>query len=178
MSLTTIGPGDNIPHSCSVVIEISADAPPVKYEVDKDSGLLMVDRILTTSMQYPANYGYVPQTLCPDNDPLDIVLLSLYPIVPGAVVEARVIGQLMMEDEAGEDFKVLAVPVDSVCPFSVNIRALEDVPVATLAKIEHFFRHYKDLDEGKWVRLDGWRDEKVARQSLTDSVDCYRRSLD
>lgn len=177
MSYKHIIPGKNIPDECHVVVEISANSAPVKYEVDKEMDVVMVDRVLSTAMTYPCNYGYVPQTLCDDGDPLDMLVLCDHPIAVGAVVTVRPIGMLMMTDEAGLDYKILAVPTTKISKTYAHVQTIHDLPPSQLKMLEHFFQHYKDLDDGKWVKLDGWRDAVAAKQALVDSVAMYKKQL-
>ena len=170
MSMNTLQPGISAPDDLNVVIEIPANSDPVKYEVDKDTGLLHVDRFSATSMVYPFNYGFVPNTLCDDGDPLDMMVLAPFPICHGAVIRVRPIGVLMMTDEAGQDPKILAVPVSKLSKAYESVTEPEHLPKTTIRAIEHFFAHYKDLDEGKWVKIEGWKDASYARQVVVDSI--------
>ncbi len=172
MSLGNVKRGDT-PNKFNVIIEIPANAGTIKYEVDKDTQCLMVDRFMKTALQYPANYGYVPETLCGDGDPLDVLVLTPEPLVPGCVIEARPVGVLRMSDEAGQDSKLLALPTEKACPMFANIQDLSDVPELVLEQIRHFFEHYKDLDEGKWVKLDGYGDKAEAIAEVEDSIRIY-----
>ena len=166
MSLNNVKPGKNIPETFNVVIEIPAESDAVKYEVDKESGAVFVDRFLTTAMYYPCNYGYVPQTLSGDGDPVDVLVITPYPLVPGVVVPCRALGILKMEDEAGVDGKVLAVPITKVLKMYENWKSVEDVNPMRLKAISHFFEHYKDLEEGKWVKVLGWEGPDSARAEV------------
>ena len=170
MNLNAIGAGKNPPEDIHVVVEISQGAVPVKYELDKDSGTLFVDRFLTTSMIYPANYGFVPCTLSDDGDPVDVLVLTQHPIQAGAVIRCRPIGVLMMEDEKGQDEKVLAVPHTKLDPFYEGIKNYTDLPASVCEKINHFFEHYKDLEKGKWVKVTGWADATKAKTMITEGV--------
>lgn len=172
MSLGNVKRGD-IPNQFNVIIEIPAAAGTVKYEVDKDTQCLTVDRFMKTALQYPANYGYVPETLCGDGDPLDVLVLTPEPLVAGCVIEARPVGVLRMSDEAGEDAKLLALPTEKACPILAGIQDISDVPALELARIKHFFERYKDLDEGKWVKLDGYGDKAEAIAEVEESVRLY-----
>ncbi len=175
MSLDSISAGDDAPEAFNVVIEIPMRGDPVKYEVDKHSGVLMVDRIMSTAMHYPTNYGYVPATLAEDGDPVDAMVLTPVPLLAGSVVECRAIGILAMSDEKGEDHKVLAVPVDKVsCDYYREVQGPEDVPQALLQQIGHFFEHYKDLEKGKWVKIGGWQGAEPAREEIRASIARYR----
>ena len=175
MSFDQIPAGKSLPDDINVIIEIPMNGEPVKYEVDKDSGALFVDRVLGTSMHYPCNYGYVPHTLCGDGDPVDVLVLMPHALMPGSVVRCRPVGVLKMTDESGEDAKVLAVPVDKVTTLYSKVQSVSDVPEITLKAIEHFFEHYKDLEPGKWVKVEGWEDAAAARAEITDSVSRYQQ---
>lgn len=172
MSLSNVKRGDT-PNKFNVIIEIPANAGTIKYEVDKDTQCLTVDRFMKAAFQYPANYGYVPETLCGDGDPLDVLVLTPEPLVAGCVIEARPVGVLRMSDEAGEDSKLLALPTEKACPLLANIQDIADVPELELARIKHFFEHYKDLDEGKWVKLNGYGDKAEAIAEVEDSIRLY-----
>ncbi len=173
MSYIDIPAGDNTPESFNVVIEISASDKPVKYEVSKENNMLTVDRFLQTSMIYPCNYGYVPQTLCDDGDPLDVLVITPYPVQAGAVIACRPLGMLAMTDEAGLDHKLVAVPIQKLTPLYDNINSVSDLPEALLKTIEHFFNHYKDLEKGKWVKVDGWEQLDAAKHAVTNAVKDY-----
>lgn len=175
MSFDQIPAGKSLPDDINVIIEIPMNGEPVKYEVDKDSGALFVDRVLGTSMHYPCNYGYVPHTLCGDGDPVDVLVLMPHALMPGSVIRCRPVGVLKMTDESGEDAKVLAVPVDKVTPLYSRVQSVADVPEITLKAIEHFFEHYKDLEAGKWVKIEGWEDADAARAEINDSVTRYQQ---
>ena len=171
MSLNNVTPGSKAPDVFNVVIEISANSAPVKYEVDKETGCLFVDRFMGTAMHYPCNYGYVPQTLSLDGDPVDVLVLTPFPLVPGSVVPCRAIGVLNMEDESGQDAKVLAVPTEKILPTYAGIKSHGDVDPLILARIQHFFEHYKDLEKGKWVKVTGWADAEAARAEISSGVE-------
>ena len=156
MDIKKIPIGHNPPHDINVIIEIPQGGSPVKYEMDKESGAMFVDRFLHTAMFYPGNYGFVPHTLSADGDPIDVLIVGQVPVVPGAVVRCRPIGALLMEDEAGPDEKVIAVPVDQLHPFYTGVASYEDLPVILRDQIAHFFQHYKDLEKGKWVTIARW----------------------
>ncbi|WP_111641082.1 inorganic diphosphatase [Marinimicrobium alkaliphilum] len=175
MSLDKVPAGKNLPDDLNVIIEIPMDGKPIKYEVDKDSGAIMVDRLLGTAMHYPCNYGYVPHTLCGDGDPVDVLVVFPHALPPGAVIRCRPIGVLKMTDESGEDAKVLAVPVDKVTTLYSKIEKATDLPEITLNQIEHFFERYKDLEKGKWVKIEGWAGPEAARQEIIDSVERYKK---
>lgn len=174
MALDKVTPGKNAPESFNVVIEISANSDPIKYEVDKESGAVFVDRFLGTAMHYPTNYGYVPQTLSGDGDPVDVLVMTPFPLPPGVVIACRPIGILQMEDESGVDGKVLAVPTQKLLPAYDKINSLEDVHEITLKQIAHFFEHYKDLEKGKWVKVLGWKGVEEAKKEVTDGIANYK----
>jgi inorganic pyrophosphatase len=156
MILDKVTAGNDIPNDLNVIIEIPANADPVKYEVDKETGALFVDRFMNAAMHYPCNYGYIPDTLCEDGDPLDVLVVTPFPLVSGCVVRCRPLGLLKMVDEAGGDSKLVVVPIKKQCEVYAAIECLDDLPKMLLNQIAHFFEHYKDLDSGKWVKLDGW----------------------
>jgi inorganic pyrophosphatase len=166
MSLQKVTPGAAAPDQFNVVIEIPMNADPIKYEVDKASGALFVDRFMTTAMHYPCNYGYVPQTLSDDGDPVDVLVITPFPLSPGVVVTCRAIGVLKMEDEAGGDSKVLAVPIDKILPIYTHWQKPEDINQMRLKAIQHFFEHYKDLEPGKWVKVQGWEGPDSAKEEI------------
>jgi inorganic pyrophosphatase len=173
MSLSKVHPGNNVPESFNVIIEIPMNADPVKYEVDKESGAIFVDRFMSTSMNYPTNYGYVPRTISGDGDPVDVLVITPVPLIPGVVVTCRAIGILKMTDEAGEDGKVLAVPIDKKCSLYTQWQKPEDMNPLRLKTIAHFFEHYKDLEEGKWVKVQGWEGPESAKKEITDGIANY-----
>jgi inorganic pyrophosphatase len=176
MGLEALGPGDKAPNEFYVVIEITAYGPPVKYEVDKDSGLLMVDRFMNVAMSYPANYGFIPQTLAGDGDPVDVLLLTPHPIVAGSVIKCRAVAVLDTSDEKGTDAKLLAVPVDKVSNnYYDNLKDLADVPERLKNEIVHFYSHYKDLEKGKFVKITGWRDAAAARGEIEAGIKAYKK---
>jgi inorganic pyrophosphatase len=158
MDISKIKIGDNAPYDVNVVIEIPLGGNPVKYELDKESGAIYVDRFLYTAMYYPGNYGFIPHTLSNDGDPCDVIVLGPTPVVPGAVLRARPVGALIMEDEAGIDEKIIAVPVDKLHPFYTDVRSYRDLPEILREQVAHFFTHYKDLEKGKWVKVSRWAD--------------------
>ena len=174
MSLHNVTPGANAPDSFNVIIEIPMNADPVKYEVDKESGAIFVDRFMSTSMHYPTNYGYVPKTLSGDGDPVDVLVITPVPLIPGVVVTCRVIGILKMTDEAGEDGKVLAVPIDKILSIYSQWQKPEDLNPMRLKTIQHFFEHYKDLEEGKWVKVLGWEGLESARAEITTGMAAWQ----
>ncbi len=170
MSFASISPGKDIPNDIYVVIEISANSDPIKYEIDKDTDSLFVDRFMSTPMFYPANYGYVPQTLADDGDPLDVLVVTPYPVAPGSVVRCRPVGMLNMSDESGQDEKIIAVPHDKLTTIYSDVKEYTDLPPLLIKQIEHFFENYKDLEKGKWVKIDAWMDSDAARASILKSV--------
>jgi inorganic pyrophosphatase len=174
MSLNNVPAGRDLPNDFNVIIEISANGDPIKYEVDKESGAIFVDRFLGTAMHYPCNYGYIPQTLADDGDPVDVLVLTPFPLIPGSVVRCRVLGVLKMTDDGGIDAKLLAVPLDKLCPMYSHIKSLADVPEFTLNQIKHFFEHYKDLEKGKWVKMEGWADAEEAKKEILAGVAAYK----
>ncbi|MGA2778080.1 MAG: inorganic diphosphatase [Steroidobacteraceae bacterium] len=173
MSINDVTAGKHLPDEFNVIIEIPMNADPIKYEVDKNSGALFVDRFMMTAMHYPANYGYVPRTIAADNDPVDVLVHTPFPLLPGVVVRCRAVGVLHMEDEAGGDAKLLAVPTDKSCPLFSHWRSIADVPEIRLKQIQHFFEHYKDLEANKWVKIIGWAGLKEAHEELMTSIKRY-----
>lgn len=174
MGYEALTPGKNPPEEINVVIEIAAGDNAVKYEVDKDSDCLMVDRFMNVAMHYPANYGFVPKTLYDDGDPVDVLVLTPEPIVPGSVIKARPVAMLDTEDEAGMDAKILCVPTDKISTgYYQAMRDLDDVSERLQNRIQHFFEHYKDLEEGKWVNVTGWHDVDAAKAAITRSIEAY-----
>lgn len=170
MAYEGITPGKNVPEDVNVIIEIPANADPVKYEVDKDSGAMLVDRFMFTAMHYPCNYGYIPDTLCGDGDPADVLVITPFPLITGSVVRCRPIGVLEMTDEAGEDAKLLAVPVSKLTAMYDNVQGPDDLPPMLLEQISHFFEHYKDLEKGKWVKVTGWKGVEAAHAEIRAAV--------
>ena len=171
MDLKLIPAGRNPPKDVNAVIEIPLGGVPVKYEFDKQSGALYVDRFLHTAMFYPGNYGFIPHTLSQDGDPCDVIVMAQVPVVPGAVIRCRPVGALLMEDEAGQDEKVLAVPVDALHPFYTGVTSYRDLPAVMLEQIAHFFQHYKDLEKGKWVTIVRWVDTADAERIITEAIE-------
>jgi inorganic pyrophosphatase len=167
-------PGRDVPNDINVVIEIPTQSHPVKYEVDKETGTMSVDRFMSTAMYYPCNYGYVPQTLSEDGDPVDVLVITPFPLITGSVIRCRPLGLLKMEDESGIDGKILAVPIDKLTHMYANIKTLKDLPEAMLATIAHFFEHYKDLEKGKWVKVKGWEDFAAVKEELESSIKRYK----
>ncbi len=176
MSLMQVSSGRNVPSDINVVIEIPAYSDPVKYEMDKETGALFVDRFMGTAMQYPCNYGYIPHTLSEDGDPADVLVLAQWKLLTGSVVRCRPIGILKMTDEAGGDAKILAVPHDRLTPLYNKVTSFRDIPESQLAQIAHFFEHYKDLEPGRWVKIDGWFDVDDAKQEILASIERYNSS--
>ena len=170
MNIELIPVGKDPPNEINVIIEVPVGGEPVKYEFDKVSGALFVDRILHTPMRYPANYGFVPHTLSPDGDPLDALVIARSPFIPGCVVRARPIAVLKLEDEAGGDEKLVCVPVDTTFPYYTDVGEAADLPSIVLAQIEHFFTHYKDLEKEKWVRIGNWGDAEEAKRIILEAI--------
>ena len=170
MNLGAVSVGKNPPDEVNVVIEVPIGGEPIKYEMDKASGALMVDRFLYTSMRYPGNYGFIPHTLSDDGDPCDVIVANTRAIIPGAVMSCRIVGALMMDDEAGGDEKLIAVPTSKLTRRYENVHNYSDLPQITLQQIEHFFTHYKDLEPGKWVKIKSWVDAAAAKQLVTEGI--------
>lgn len=162
MDISKISKGKNYPNSFNVVIEIQANVPPVKYEIEKESGAVFVDRFVATPMFYPAHYGFIPNTTAGDGDPIDVLVLCDMPLVPGCVIESRPIGMLTMEDDGGVDYKVIAVPSSSVTKQYDNIKSINDLPELKLSQIQHFFERYKDLEKGKWTKVQGFEEDATS----------------
>jgi inorganic pyrophosphatase len=175
MSFENIPSGRSIPDDFNVVIEIPMHADPIKYEVDKASGAMFVDRFMLTAMRYPCNYGYVPQTIADDGDPVDVLVITPFPIAIGAVIRCRAIGILKMTDEAGGDSKLLAVPIDKVLPIYKNLQKPDDLAPEVLLQIQHFFEHYKDLEKGKWVKVIGWGGADDAKLELEAGISQFKK---
>ena len=178
MSLELVPSGKNLPEDINVIIEIPLNGDPIKYEVDKSSGAIFVDRMLGTAMHYPCNYGYIPHTLCDDDDPVDVLVIMPLALIPGSVVRCRPIGVLKMTDEAGEDAKVIAVPIDKVTKLYEKVDSVRDLPQITLDQISHFFEHYKDLEQGKWVKIEGWEGPEAAHREIMDSVERFQTAAE
>lgn len=170
MDIARIPVGENPPWDVNVIIEVPLGSDPVKYEFDKASGAIYVDRFLHTAMFYPANYGFVPHTLSGDGDPADVLVVGRVPVVPGAVVRSRPVGVLLMEDESGPDEKILAVPIDRLHPYYTDVASYRDLPEILLSQISHFFAHYKDLESGKWARVIGWGDADEASRLIEEAI--------
>jgi len=176
MSLDQVTSGRAVPDDVNVVIEIPSRSDPVKYEVDKKTGMIMVDRFVATCMNYPCDYGFIPQTLSEDGDPVDVLVVTPYPLFPGAVIRCRPIGMLRMTDESGPDAKILAVPVDKLSVRYKNVHKPEDLGTDFLASVAHFFEHYKDLEPGKWVKLDGWEGVEAAKAEILASIERHKKA--
>ena len=174
MGLDLVPTGRNVPDDVNVVIEIPMNSEPVKYEVDKESGAIFVDRVLTTAMRYPCNYGYIPHTLSGDGDPADVLVVLPLPLIPGSVIRVRLLGMLRMTDEAGEDTKIIAVPISKVFSAYDHVQTVDDLPDQMRDRIQHFFEHYKDLEKGKWVKVEGWAGPDAARQEIRDAIERYK----
>jgi inorganic pyrophosphatase len=170
MNLDAIAIGQDPPNDVNAVIEVSNGGEPIKYEMDKRAGTLVVDRFLYTPMRYPGNYGFVPHTLSDDGDPIDVLVANTRPIVPGAVINVRPIGVFKMEDDSGHDEKIIAVPVPKLTKRYAHVHNYTDLPEITLHQIEHFFAHYKDLEPGKWVKVLGWGDATEARRLISEAI--------
>lgn len=176
MNLDRVSTGKNVPDEINVIIEIPSHSDPVKYEVDKETGAMFVDRFMNTAMHYPCNYGYIPHTLSDDGDPADVLVLTPIPVISGSVIQCRLIGMLQMTDEAGEDAKLLAVPITKLCKLYKDVKSYEDIPSMLLDQISHFFEHYKDLEEGKWVKIEGWVDADAAKTEVRASIKRFQNS--
>lgn len=173
MNIEKINAGKNLPEEINVIIEIPMNSDPVKYEFDKESGAIFVDRFVQAAMYYPCNYGFVPHTLSDDGDPIDVMVICHYPVVPGAVIKCRPVGVLMMEDESGQDEKILAVPTTKLDITFANVNSINDIGETLRARITHFFEHYKDLEKGKWVKIKGFEDTAKAKSLITEAVERY-----
>jgi inorganic pyrophosphatase len=171
MDITKISPGKDLPNQINVIIEVPMNADPVKYEMDKDSGAIFVDRFIATPMYYPCNYGFIPGTLSDDGDPADVLVISDFPIVPGAVIAAKPVGVLIMEDEKGMDEKILAVPAKKLNSQYENVESYKELPELLLNRITHFFERYKDLEKGKWVKIKGFEDAAKARELIQEALE-------
>ncbi|NOX09078.1 MAG: inorganic diphosphatase [Gammaproteobacteria bacterium] len=176
MNLDRVESGTNVPDDVNVIIEIPAHSDPVKYEVDKKTGAMFVDRFMNTAMHYPCNYGYIPHTLSPDGDPADVLVVTPVPLISGSVIQCRPVGVLKMTDESGEDGKILAVPIDKLCISFRAVKGIKDMPQLLLDQIAHFFEHYKDLEAGKWVKIEGWFDVEEAKKEILDSIKTYQEA--
>ena len=175
MSYNNIPPGKDAPHDIYVVIEIPANHDPIKYEIDKDSDALFVDRFMGTAMFYPANYGYIPNTLSEDGDALDVLVVTPYPVAPGSVIRCRPVGKLNMEDESGIDAKLIAVPHEKLTPIYKNVKEYTDLPELLINQIRHFFETYKALEPGKWVKVTGWDGADVAKAEVLKAIEAAKK---
>jgi inorganic pyrophosphatase len=176
MNLDRVTAGRDLANDFNVIVEIPMNADPIKYEIDKETGALFVDRFVSTAMHYPCNYGYVPNTLSDDGDPVDVLVIAPFALMPGVVVRCRAIGLLKMSDEAGGDTKLLAVPIDKLTPLYREIKAATDLPEMVLSQITHFFAHYKDLEPGKWVKVEGWGSAKEAKNEIAEGVKRFKKN--
>jgi len=174
MRIDAISIGKNPPEDVNVIVEVPVGGQPIKYEMDKDAGALIVDRFLYTPMTYPGNYGFVPHTLSEDGDPIDVLICNTRPLVPGCVINVRPIGVMIMEDDGGKDEKIIAVPSPKLTRRYDKIQNYTDMPEITLKQIEHFFEHYKDLEPGKWVKIGGWQGVDVAKKLIIEAIDRYK----
>jgi len=174
MSYNDIPAGKDVPNDIYVIVEIPANHDPIKYEVDKDSGAVFVDRFMATPMFYPANYGYIPHTLSEDGDPLDVLVVTPYPVAVGSVIRCRPVGMLNMEDDAGKDTKLIAVPHDKLSVLYRDIKEYTDLPALLIQQIEHFFNRYKELEAGKWVKLNGWEGADAARAEILKAIEAAK----
>ncbi|TCJ15366.1 inorganic diphosphatase [Parasulfuritortus cantonensis] len=178
MNLDRVSPGANVPEEINVIIEIPAHSDPVKYEVDHETGALFVDRFMSTAMHYPCNYGYIPHTLSNDGDPCDVLVLTTIPLISGSVIRCRPVALLRMTDESGDDAKVLAVPVNKLSKRWAKVAGPDDLSEEFLDRVAHFFEHYKDLEEGKWVRVGGWEGAEAAKQEIISSLAMYESAAE
>ncbi|TSE13601.1 inorganic diphosphatase [Mesorhizobium intechi] len=176
MRIEAIATGKNPPEDVNVIIEVPIGGEPIKYEMDKEAGTLFVDRFLHTSMRYPGNYGFVPHTLSGDGDPIDVLVCNTRALVPGCVINVRPIGVLIMEDNAGQDEKVIAVPSPKLTLRYESVTEYTQLPDITLQQVQHFFEHYKDLEPGKWVKIEGWHDSKYAKKMIVDAIERAKKS--
>lgn len=176
MNLDRVTPGKDLPNDINVIIEIPAHSDPVKYEVDKETGAMFVDRFMTAAMHYPCNYGYIPHTLSDDGDPADVLVVTPIPLISGSVIRCRPVGVLNMDDESGGDAKLIAVPHDKLSVLYRNVKEATDLPDLLLSQIAHFFEHYKDLEAGKWVKVKGWDNAEAARAEISASIERYNNA--
>jgi inorganic pyrophosphatase len=174
MRIDAISVGKNPPEDVNVLVEVPIGGHPIKYELDKESGALVVDRFLYTPMAYPGNYGFVPHTLSDDGDPIDVLICNTRPLIPGCVINVRPIGVLVMEDNAGQDEKIIAVPSSHLTLRYENVHNYDDLPRITLDQVAHFFQHYKDLEPGKWVRIGNWKGADEARRLIVEAMERYQ----
>lgn len=177
MRIDAISIGKNPPEDINVIIEVQIGGEPIKYEMDKEAGTLVVDRFLYTPMRYPGNYGFVPHTLSQDGDPIDVLVANTRPIVPGAVINVRPIGVFQMQDDSGIDEKIIAVPSPKLTKRYDGIKSYSDLPDITIQQIQHFFEHYKDLEPGKWVKAEGWGDAEQARRFIIEAIERHANSI-
>ena len=176
MRLDAIAIGKNPPEDVNVIIEVAIGGEPIKYEMDKEAGVLFVDRFLYTPMRYPGNYGFVPHTLSDDGDPIDVLVANTRPIIPGAVINCRPVGVLLMEDDGGHDEKIIAVPTSKLTKRYDGVNDATDLPQITLDQIRHFFEHYKDLEPGKWVKVAGWGDAEEAKKLILEAIERAKKA--
>jgi len=176
MRIDAITIGTNPPDDVNVIIEVPLGGQPIKYEMDKAAGALVVDRFLYTPMSYPGNYGFVPHTLSEDGDPIDVLVCNTRPLIPGCVINVRPIGVMLMEDNSGVDEKILAVPCPHLTQRWNAVKEFRDLPEITLRQIEHFFEHYKDLEPGKWVKIGGWQDAATARRKIVEAIERAKKA--
>ncbi len=178
MNLDRVKSGSLLPNDVNVIIEIPANSDPVKYEVDKETGAMFVDRFMGTAMYYPCNYGYIPHTISGDGDPADVLVVTPHPLISGSVIRVRPIGMLAMTDESGQDAKILAVPIDKLCRLYRGVETVRDMEEPLLDSIAHFFQHYKDLESGKWVKIEGWLGPEEAKKEIMESVERYNNATE
>jgi len=176
MNLDRVGPGENAPDYINVIVEIPSHSDPVKYEVDKKSGAMFVDRFMNTAMFYPCNYGYIPHSLSEDGDPVDVMVVAPYAVISGSVMRCRPVGMLDMTDESGRDTKILAVPDDKTCTRYRGVEEASELGEGRLNQLSHFFEHYKDLEQGKWVKVEGWLSAAEAKEEIIASISRYNTS--
>jgi inorganic pyrophosphatase len=175
MRIEAIAIGDKPPEDVNVIVEVSVGGQPIKYEMDKEAGTLVVDRFLHTPMTYPGNYGFVPHTRAEDGDPIDVLVCNTRQLLPGCVINVRPIGALLMEDDSGKDEKIIAVPSSHLTTRFEGVHNFSDLPEITLQQIQHFFEHYKDLEPGKWAKVGGWRDAATARRMIAEAIERAKR---
>jgi inorganic pyrophosphatase len=173
MNLDRVTSGKDVPNNINVIIEIPAHSDPVKYEVDKKTGAMFVDRFMSTAMFYPCNYGYVPHTLSDDGDPVDVLVITPVALISGSVINCRPVGMLNMTDESGHDQKIIAVPVDKLTDRYKHVQDIDDLPPSLLAQVAHFFEHYKDLEAGKWVKVEEWVNVEAAKNEILASMERF-----
>ena len=175
MNLDRVDAGKDLANDFNVIVEIPMHADPIKYEIDKATGALFVDRFVSTPMRYPCNYGYIPRTLSEDGDPVDVLVITPYALTPGVVVRCRPIGMLNMTDESGRDTKLLAVPIEKLTPLYNRVATVRDLPDVVCQQITHFFSHYKDLEPGKWVKVEAWGSPEEAKREIVEGVKRFKR---